>query len=46
MLRGKGIQNGCDGLIEYNTLAGYMHSHPSSFPVEKFVQKCREYRRK
>ena len=46
MLRGKGIQDGCDGLIEHNTLAGYMHSHPSSFPVEKFVQKCREYRRR
>ena len=46
MLRGKGIQDGCDGLIEHNTLAGYMHSHPSSFPIEKFVQKCREYRRR
>jgi cobyrinic acid a,c-diamide synthase len=46
MLRGKGIQDGFDGLIEHNTLAGYMHSHPASFPLEKFVQKCREYRRR
>jgi cobyrinic acid a,c-diamide synthase len=46
MIRGKGIQDGFDGLIEYNTLAGYMHSHPASFPVEKFVQKCRKYKRK
>lgn len=46
MLRGKGIQDGFDGLVEHNTLAGYMHSHPASFPVEKFVQKCREYRRR
>lgn len=46
MIRGKGIQDGFDGLVEHNTLAGYMHSHPASFPVEKFVQKCREYRRR
>lgn len=46
MIRGKGIQDGFDGLIEYNTLAGYMHSHPASFPVDKFVQKCKEYNRK
>jgi cobyrinic acid a,c-diamide synthase len=46
MIRGKGIQDGFDGLVEHNTLAGYMHSHPASFPVEKFVQKCREYKRR
>ena len=46
MLRGKGINNGYDGLIEHNTLAGYMHTHPASFPVEKFVQKCREFKRR
>ncbi len=46
MIRGKGIQDGFDGLIEYNTLAGYMHSHPATFPVEKFVEKCRDYKRK
>jgi len=46
MLRGKGIQDGFDGLVEHNTLAGYMHSHPATFPVEKFVQKCREYRKR
>ncbi|AGF96824.1 MULTISPECIES: cobyrinate a,c-diamide synthase [Methanosarcina] len=46
MIRGKGVQDGFDGLIEHNTLAGYMHSHPASFPVDKFVQKCREYRKR
>ena len=46
MIRGKGIQDGFDGLVEHNTLAGYMHSHPATFPVEKFLQKCREYRRR
>lgn len=46
MIRGKGIQNSYDGLLEYNTLAGYMHSHPASFPVDKFVQKCKAYKRK
>lgn len=46
MLRGKGIQDGFDGLVEHNTLAGYMHSHPASFPVEKFVQKCRRYNKR
>ncbi|AKB26795.1 Cobyrinic acid A,C-diamide synthase [Methanosarcina siciliae C2J] len=46
MIRGKGIQDGFDGLLEHNTLAGYMHSHPASFPVDKFVQKCREYKRR
>ncbi len=46
MLRGKGIQDGFDGLVEHNTLAGYMHSHPATFPVEKFVQKCRQYRKR
>ena len=46
MIRGKGIQDGFDGLVEHNTLAGYMHSHPATFPVEKFVQKCREYRKR
>ncbi len=46
MIRGKGIQDGFDGLIEHNTLAGYIHSHPVTFPVEKFVEKCRQYKRK
>ena len=46
MLRGKGIQDGFDGLVEHNTLAGYMHSHPATFPVEKFVQKCCQYRKR
>lgn len=46
MLRGKGIQDGFDGLVEHNVLASYMHAHPATFPVEKFVEKCRGYRKR
>lgn len=43
MVRGKGIEDGKDGLTEYNSIASYMHAHPATFPVDKFVEKCREY---
>ncbi|NLI62825.1 MAG: cobyrinate a,c-diamide synthase [Methanosarcinaceae archaeon] len=45
MLRGKGIKDKKDGLIEYETLAGYMQMHPASFPVDVFVNKCRKYKK-
>lgn len=45
MKRGKGITDGRDGLVEYNALAAYTHAHPASFPVEGFVEKCRQYKR-
>ncbi|WP_340819111.1 cobyrinate a,c-diamide synthase [Methanolobus sp. WCC4] len=45
MERGKGIVDGKDGLTEHNALASYTHAHPASFPVESFVEKCREYKR-
>lgn len=45
MVRGKGISNKKDGLIEYETLAGYMQMHPGSFPVRNFVDKCRAYKK-
>ncbi|MCG7853748.1 MAG: hydrogenobyrinic acid a,c-diamide synthase (glutamine-hydrolyzing), partial [Methanosarcinaceae archaeon] len=46
MIRGKGIEDGKDGINEYNALASYMHAHPATFPVESFVDKCREYKRR
>ncbi|MBN1133980.1 MAG: cobyrinate a,c-diamide synthase [Methanosarcinaceae archaeon] len=43
MIRGKGIEDGKDGITEYNAMASYMHAHPATFPVESFVRECREY---
>ncbi|MEA1984731.1 MAG: cobyrinate a,c-diamide synthase [Euryarchaeota archaeon] len=45
MKRGKGIVDGRDGIYEHNSLASYMHAHPRAFPVEAFVEECRQYRR-
>jgi cobyrinic acid a,c-diamide synthase len=44
--RGKGIQEGRDGLVEHNTLGGYLHAHFYSFSVERFIDSCKIYRRK
>jgi cobyrinic acid a,c-diamide synthase len=44
--RGKGIQDGWDGLAEHNTLGGYLHAHFYSFSVERFIDSCRSYRKK
>ncbi|MDD2835172.1 MAG: hydrogenobyrinic acid a,c-diamide synthase (glutamine-hydrolyzing) [Methanothrix sp.] len=44
--RGKGIQDGRDGLVEHNTLGGYLHAHFFSFSVKRFIESCRDYRRK
>jgi len=46
MIRGKGIENGKDGITEHSALAGYMHAHPATFPVGRFVDRCREYGRR
>ncbi|MCL7412268.1 MAG: cobyrinate a,c-diamide synthase [ANME-2 cluster archaeon] len=46
MRRGKGIQEGRDGLMVYNTLASYMHTHPLAVSMQKFVDSCREYSRR
>lgn len=43
MKRGKGIQDGQDGIMIHNTLASYMHTHPACAPMERFVEKCRAY---
>ena len=45
MIRGKGIKDKKDGIFEYNAIASYMHAHPYTFPVEKFVEQCRKYKR-
>lgn len=44
--RGKGIQEGWDGLMEHNTVGGYLHAHFFSFSVERFIGSCRNYRKK
>jgi cobyrinic acid a,c-diamide synthase len=46
MKRGKGIHEGQDGIMVYNTLASYMHTHPASVSMERFVDTCRKYSRK
>lgn len=43
--RGKGIVGDKDGLVEHETLGSYLHTHFSTFPVERFVASCRSYRR-
>ncbi len=43
MHRGKGIRDAMDGLMVYNTLAGYMHTHPASASMERFVDMCRKH---
>jgi cobyrinic acid a,c-diamide synthase len=42
--RGKGISSGKDGLMEHNTLASYMHTHPASNSFGEFLQNCSNYR--
>ncbi len=42
--RGKGIGKGNDGLLEHNTLASYMHTHPASNSFTEFLRHCRKYR--
>ena len=43
--RGKGIVGDRDGLLEHETLGSYLHTHFSTFPVERFVASCRRYGR-
>ncbi len=42
--RGKGIIEGRDGLLEHNTMASYMHTHPASNPFDEFIQQCKMYK--
>lgn len=41
--RGKGIFEGRDGLIEYNTMASYMHTHPASNSFGEFLGQSNKY---
>lgn len=41
--RGKGILGGRDGLMENNTIASYMHTHPASNSFDEFLGQCRKY---
>ncbi|MCX9082032.1 MAG: cobyrinate a,c-diamide synthase [Candidatus Methanoperedens sp.] len=41
--RGKGILKGRDGLMENNTIASYMHTHPASNSFDEFLGQCRKY---
>lgn len=48
--RGKGIEmgqggEGLDGLVEHNTLGGYLHAHFYTSPIERFIEGCRIRRR-
>jgi cobyrinic acid a,c-diamide synthase len=42
--RGKGISSGMDGLMEHNTLASYMHTHPASASFAEFLYQCSRYK--
>jgi cobyrinic acid a,c-diamide synthase len=44
--RGKGIKDGCDGLVEHSTLGGYLHTHFYTYPVDRFIEGCKEYKKR
>jgi cobyrinic acid a,c-diamide synthase len=44
--RGKGIVEDKDGLVEHQALGSYLHTHFSSFSMERFVESCRMYGRR
>jgi cobyrinic acid a,c-diamide synthase len=44
--RGKGISDGMDGLLEHNTMASYMHTHPASVSFDEFLRHCTKYRKR
>ncbi|MCJ7443341.1 MAG: cobyrinate a,c-diamide synthase [Methanotrichaceae archaeon] len=46
IVRGKGIKNCLDGLIEQNTLGSYLHTHFYSHHIDKFIDSCKSYHRK
>lgn len=43
--RGTGIDGNKDGLVEHEALGSYLHTHFTTFSVERFVESCRGYRR-
>jgi cobyrinic acid a,c-diamide synthase len=44
--RGKGIRDGWDGMVEHNTLGGYLHAHFYSFSTDRFIENCKQYKRR
>ncbi len=42
--RGKGISEGRDGIMEHNTMASYMHTHPAAVSFENFLRLCKDYK--
>jgi cobyrinic acid a,c-diamide synthase len=46
LCRGKGIVGGRDGLVEHNTLGGYLHAHFYSYAVDRFIENCKSYKRR
>lgn len=44
--RGKGINGGYDGIVEHCTLGGYLHTHFYTYPVDHFIESCKEYRKR
>ncbi len=44
LIRGKGISSGMDGLIEHNTMASYMHTHPAAASFTEFLRLCSRYK--
>jgi cobyrinic acid a,c-diamide synthase len=45
MVRGKGIFDGKDGLMEHSTLGAYLHVHFFSIDCEGFIDRCKLYRK-
>jgi cobyrinic acid a,c-diamide synthase len=45
LCRGKGIVDGWDGLVENNTIGGYLHAHFYSFSLDRFIESCKLYQR-
>jgi len=47
LIKGRGIENGKDGMVNNNTVAGYTHIHFASNPKipQRFVDCCYEYSR-
>ncbi|VVB70932.1 Cobyrinate a,c-diamide synthase [uncultured archaeon] len=46
LLRGKGIQDGRDGLVEHSTMGGYLHAHFYSCDIFPFIETCKAYKRR
>jgi cobyrinic acid a,c-diamide synthase len=43
--RGKGIKDGYDGVVEHNTIGGYLHAHFYSHSTDRLIECCKRYKR-